>query len=50
MDFIDLGIGDLRFWTFTLADLAITCGAILLAVQLAREGWAPRTDVIFGKD
>ncbi len=50
VDFIDLGIGDLRFWTFNLADLAITCGAILLAVQLAREGRAPRTNVIFGKD
>ena len=32
VDFIDVGIGAARFWTFNVADSAITCGAILLAV------------------
>lgn len=31
VDFIDVGIGDARFYTFNIADSAITCGAILLA-------------------
>jgi signal peptidase II len=31
VDFIDLGVGSLRFWTFNLADAAITAGAVLLA-------------------
>ena len=37
VDFIDVGIGDLRFWTFNVADSAVTCGAILLALVLLRE-------------
>ena len=32
VDFIDVGIGDARFWTFNIADAAVTCGAILLAL------------------
>jgi signal peptidase II len=31
VDFIDIGIGDHRFWTFNVADMGVTCGAILLA-------------------
>ena len=40
VDFIDVGIGDLRFWTFNVADVGITCGAVLLvlALQRAQEG------------
>jgi signal peptidase II len=30
IDFIDVGIGDARFWTFNIADSAITVGAVLL--------------------
>ena len=30
VDFIDVGVGLTRFWTFNLADSAITIGAILL--------------------
>jgi signal peptidase II len=30
VDFIDIGIGDHRFWTFNVADSAVTLGAILL--------------------
>jgi signal peptidase II len=36
VDFIDVGIGDLRFWTFNIADIGITCGAILLVLALQR--------------
>ena len=37
VDFIDIGIGDMRFWTFNLADVAVFCGAILLAHLLIRR-------------
>lgn len=30
IDFIDVGVGSTRFWTFNIADSAITIGAILL--------------------
>ena len=37
VDFIDIGVGTLRFWTFNIADVAITLGACLLAISLWRE-------------
>jgi signal peptidase II len=37
VDFIDIGVGDVRFWTFNVADSAVTVGAILLALVLWRE-------------
>ena len=37
VDFIDIGIGDWRFWTFNLADVAVFCGAVLLAHLLIRR-------------
>ena len=37
VDFIDIGIGDLRFWTFNLADVAVFCGAVMLAHLLIRR-------------
>src|SRR3954470_10323394 len=38
VDFIDLGVRDVwRFWTFNVADSAVTVGAILLAIVLWRE-------------
>lgn len=37
IDFIDIGLGDVRFWTFNLADSAVTVGAIALAWSLSRE-------------
>lgn len=37
IDFIDIGIGNLRWPIFNLADLAITSGAILLALSLLGE-------------
>ena len=36
VDFIDLGVGDLRFWTFNIADVAVLTGAVLLATRLWR--------------
>ncbi len=37
VDFIDVGLGGLRFWTFNIADAGITIGAILLAISLWTE-------------
>lgn len=37
VDFIDVGSGSVRFWTFNLADAAVTCGAILLAVVSMKQ-------------
>jgi signal peptidase II len=37
VDFIDIGAGEWRFWTFNVADSAVTVGAVLLAWLLARE-------------
>jgi len=44
VDFIDVGIGSHRFWTFNLADAGITLGALLIAAVLIREdGGRPAT-------
>lgn len=37
VDFIDIGLGDVRFWTFNIADVAVFCGAVLLAHLLIRR-------------
>ena len=37
VDFIDVGLAGWRFWTFNVADIGVTCGAILLAIILWRE-------------
>jgi signal peptidase II len=37
VDFIDVGIGSARFWTFNLADAGITVGALLLALSILRS-------------
>jgi signal peptidase II len=42
VDFIDIGLGQSRFWIFNLADLGVTTGALLLAVVLWREDRAQR--------
>jgi signal peptidase II len=41
VDFIDIGYGGWRFWTFNLADVGVTCGAILLALLLWRRDTDP---------
>jgi signal peptidase II len=37
VDFIDIGFGDVRFWTFNIADVGVTFGALLLATMLWRR-------------
>jgi signal peptidase II len=37
VDFIDVGVSSWRFWTFNVADSAVTIGAIVLAWSLSRE-------------
>ena len=37
VDFIDVGIGDMRWPTFNVADIGVSCGAVLLAWVLWRE-------------
>jgi signal peptidase II len=43
VDFIDIGVGSFRFWTFNLADVGVTVGGVLLAVLLLRQSSAPDT-------
>ena len=38
VDFIDVGIGTHRWPTFNVADMAVSCGAVLLAYVLWMEG------------
>lgn len=46
VDFIDIGIGAQRFWTFNVADVGVTLGAIVLAIHLWRtEDALPATMV-----
>ena len=42
VDFIDVGVGDLRWPTFNVADIAVTSGALLLAWVL----WAEEEQVV----
>ncbi len=37
VDFIDVGVGTLRWPTFNVADIAVSCGAVALAISLWRE-------------
>lgn len=36
VDFIDVGLGSWRFWTFNVADVGVSIGAVLLAWYLTR--------------
>lgn len=36
LDFIDIGVGTVRFWTFNVADAAISIGILLLIVDALR--------------
>ena len=44
VDFIDVGIGAMRWPTFNVADMAVSCGAVLLAIVLWREDTAKMRD------
>ncbi len=37
VDFLDVGVGALRWPTFNVADIAVSCGGIALAIALWRE-------------
>jgi signal peptidase II len=37
VDFLDVGVGSLRWPTFNVADIAVSCGAIALVVSMWRE-------------
>lgn len=45
VDFIDIGVGDVRFWTFNVADMGVTCGAVLLAWVLWHRGREAQPEV-----
>jgi len=45
VDFIDIGVGTVRFWTFNVADSAVTIGALLLAWVLWHEERKPSAAV-----
>jgi signal peptidase II len=44
VDFIDVGIGSSRFYTFNVADAAVTCGALLLAMISLKAPNKERSD------
>jgi signal peptidase II len=44
VDFVDIGMGNVRFWTFNLADTAVTFGAIMLAIVLWKEDSAAESE------
>lgn len=37
VDFIDVGTAEWRFWTFNVADMGVTVGAVLLALLMWRD-------------
>jgi len=37
VDFIDIGVGDARFYTFNVADAGVFCGTLLLLLVLSRR-------------
>lgn len=37
VDFIDIGVGTARFWTFNVADMAVVSGAVLLAITMLKK-------------
>jgi signal peptidase II len=37
VDFIDIGLGDVRFWTFNIADAGVFVGTLLMLLILLRQ-------------
>lgn len=48
VDFIDVGIGDHRFWTFNVADMGVTIGALVLALVLWKRAPAEQGEDLGG--
>lgn len=47
VDFIDIGLGDLRFWIFNVADMGVTVGAVMLFIAMLRApASAPPTEKV----
>ena len=44
VDFIDIGVSGWRFWTFNLADVGVTFGAVLLALLMLKRGSGQSTE------
>ncbi len=44
VDFIDIGIGTSRFYTFNVADMGVTIGGALLFLSLLRESFSGSDD------
>lgn len=40
VDFIDIGVGSVRFWTFNVADTCVTIGAVCLVIALWQQDMA----------
>lgn len=45
VDFIDVGAGTHRFWTFNVADAGVTIGALVLAVVFSHAPRAPTNSI-----
>ena len=41
VDFIDIGFGSVRYWTFNVADSGVSIGAVMLGLILLREDRQP---------
>lgn len=47
VDFIDIGLGDVRFWTFNVADMGVSIGAVMLIIAMLRSpAKAPSTEKV----
>ncbi len=44
VDFIDIGLGEHRFYTFNIADMGVTLGGTVLFLSLLRESWTHRAE------
>ena len=44
VDFLDVGLGDVRWPVFNIADIGVTVGAVLLAISLWREDQESQPD------
>ena len=48
VDFIDVGFGTARFYTFNVADVGVSCGTVLLLLVLMQRDRRTTTGVSSG--